>query len=338
MSEEAKILFYQINSCGYFRYGSQEPEFGNVSSILSDLKNWIRDLTLVERATYEVRDGEDLEKSYCLNCVQRNNQFLVIMWNQIPTTQNNAVAAISADSTINSPTYSFNEFPENTIPGYATYFWIIPERNLLATIRFHHSKNGHKNFTKYLNEFMAKFSSYVVSEESPDDEYNIIVGYRESDANEAQTLNSRFHDSIYKKDGKIEYIRQHSNRITKIIRKNRLSITEPDDRGFFTRMMDRVLLQDVTPEDTEVKVKYEVSYTPTPDQLQQMILDWNESNETRWDDIGFNIAGNTYWLSHSTAKDEVELNVLRDNDEVINYRSLIQSLQNNQDRIFRALD
>ena len=338
MSEEAKILFYKINSCGYYKHGLQEPEFGSISSVLSDLKNWIHDLTLIQRGTYEVRDGEELEKSYCLNCIQRNNQFLVTMWNQIPTTQNNAVAAISADSTINVTTYSFKEFPKNTIPGYATYFWIIPDKNLLATIRFHHSKNGHKNFTKYLNEFMAKFSSYVVAEENNEDEHNLILGYRETDDDEIQSLNSRFHDSIYKKDGMIEYISQHQNRITKIIRKNRLSITESDDRGFFTRMMDRVLLQNVNPESTEVKVKYEVNYTPSQDQLQQIIREWNEKNETRWDDIGFNISGHTYWLSHSTAKDKIDLNITRDNDEVINTQSLIQTLQINQDRIFRALD
>ena len=336
MSEVAKILFYQINSCGFYKYGHQDPEFGNISSLLSDLKNWIHDLTLIQRATYEVREGDDLEKSYCVNCVRRNNQYLITMWNQIPTTQNNAVAAISADSTLNAPEYSFNEFPENTIPGYATYFWIIPEQNLLATIRFHHSKNGHKNFTKYLNEFMAKFSSYVVSEDN--DDINEIIGYRETDDDEAQALHSRFQDSIYKKDGRIEYISQHQNRITKIIRKNRLSITEPDDRNFFSRMMDRVLLQDVNPEHTDIKVKYEVNYTPSQEQLQQMIGEWDVENETRWDDIGFNIAGTTYWLSHSTAKDEVDLNVTRDNDEVINAQSLIRALQTNQDRIFNVLD
>ncbi|WP_211828659.1 hypothetical protein [Kistimonas asteriae] len=338
MSEEAKILFYQINSCGYYKYGRQESEFGDVASVLSDLGNWISNLTLVQRGTYEVRDGEELEKSYCLNCVQRGTQYLVSMWNQIPTTQSNAVAAISADSTLTNPSFSFNEFPENTIPGYATYFWIIPEQNLLATVRFHHSKNGHKNFAKYINEFMAKFSSYAVTEETDDGEQNLIMGYREADTDEIQSLYSKFHDSIYKKDGKIEYISQNSNRITKIIRKNRLSITETDDRNFLQRMMDRVLLQDVTHAETDVKVKYEVSYTPSPEQLDQMISEWNENNETRWDDIGFNIAGNTYWLSHSSAKDEVDLDITRDNDEVINAQSLIRSLQQNQDRIFRSLD
>ena len=59
-----------------------------------------------------------------------------------------------------------------------------------------------------------------------------------------------------------------------------------------------------------------------------MIQDWKEGTEREWDDYGFVFRGSSdiHWLSHSLARVEQELDVERDNDEVVNSMSLLNAL------------
>jgi len=66
-----------------------------------------------------------------------------------------------------------------------------------------------------------------------------------------------------------------------------------------------------------------------------MVQEWEENHESKWDDIGFKLSGDNEirWLSHSVAKSEYELDVERDNDEIVDAQSLLNALTQNRDII-----
>ncbi len=66
-----------------------------------------------------------------------------------------------------------------------------------------------------------------------------------------------------------------------------------------------------------------------------MVEEWEENHESKWDDIGFKLSGVTEirWLSHSIAKTEYDLDVERNNDEIVNAQSLLDSLTQNRNVI-----
>ena len=57
-------------------------------------------------------------------------------------------------------TTGFGDTP--AIPGFPSYFWFVPEKNVFATIRFAHSVQGKSNLDHYLNGFLAIKSHYIV--------------------------------------------------------------------------------------------------------------------------------------------------------------------------------
>jgi hypothetical protein len=330
VKEEADITFYKIDRCGYYKYGKDMPEFGNVASIFDELKGWAFNdgMTLEETCTYEITESEDILRTFCFGLVKNpsTGDFLLTTWNETPSTDGN-VASVEGSKPVGEAEVSLTELPAGSIPGYATYFWIIPSHNILATIRFQHRLNGHKNVAKYLNEFIAKWTKYVVIADDPEVDHN-IVGYSISPGAEVQVLHPIFRSSLHKKPGKLDYLKTQRPIIRKVIRKNKLSHNVQIDVAFWQSLLQKVGLHSVTEIAHDVKVKYEIPYCPSDEELESIITTWDISHNSKWDDIGFELTGESeiYWLSDSISKETMDLEVRRENAEVVNGESILSSL------------
>ncbi|PLW83239.1 hypothetical protein CWI75_07475 [Kineobactrum sediminis] len=330
MIENVKVQFYHIAKCGYYKYGESAPEYGEIGDILNQLYGWVsgNGKSLGETCTYELEDGEDTYRTFCFDIkrTQKTGDFVLVTWNETPT-NDGRVVTVNGEQPVGDAEVSFTDLPEGSIPGYATYFWFIPEKNVFAAIRFHHTLLvGKSNLERYLREYCAKFTSYAVVEEN--DGGAEILGYS-TNGDDIQHLRPNFKSFLYKKPGQIEALRNTIESVTKIIRKNRLSPQVASHRNVWQRMLEGL---GVSQEDREltadVKIKYEIPFNPTTEQFDAMVDEWDENHESKWDDIGFKLSGDseTRWLSHSVAKSEYELDVERDNDEIVDAQSLLNAL------------
>ncbi len=180
MAEETRITFYRVDRCGYYRYGQPTPEFGVMPDILTVLISWTRAKPLGNTCPFQGGDDDDVSPVYCFDIVQdqHNGDVLLTTWNSVPSTEGN-IASVDPRSQVGAPSVSLTDLPAGAIPGYATYFWMIPEHNLLATLCFSRRLNGHRGLVKLMNEFMAKCTRYVVVNE--EDEGYQVLGYCDSE-------------------------------------------------------------------------------------------------------------------------------------------------------------
>lgn len=341
MIENVKVQFYRITKFGYYRHGQDAPEFGSASEILDELSTWVRrnGKALSETCTYELEDGEDELKSFCFDLVKNNQtgDFVIVTWNQTPT-NDGRVVTVDGSQSVGNVDVNFTDLPEGSIPGYATYFWFIPEHNVFASIRFHHSLLiGKKSLDRYIKEFTAKFTSFVVTEVE-DEEVNIL-GY--SDNNEdVHSLTADYKSYLYTKPGQVDYILRNIDSIKKIIRKNELNPQIALDRNLWQKFLEGLNISNRNNTLTEeVKIKYEVPFTPNVEEVNAIIEEWNEHHESKWDDVGFKFEGDDQikWLSHSVAKDSFDLDVIRDNDEIVEAQSLLNALTDIRNVMLRLL-
>ncbi len=89
-----------------------------------------------------------------------------------------------------------------------------------------------------------------------------------------------------------------------------------------------------------VKVKYEMNSQPSRDELEEIIRNWEEEDkEEAWDNVGFQLSGEqtTHWLSHAFARSALELNVVRENAEVVQARSLLAVLREQRAVLLRTI-
>jgi len=350
MLEDVKFSFYRIDECGYYNYGNKTPAFGSISQILKDLKNWGDDKTIENTRLYEPVDGSNYLSTYLLNISQHNRDWLLTTWNETPAVEA-GVPSVIKDSKVAAPGVVINDIKANSIPGYATYFWFLPDDNMVASVRFRKKTlTGHPQMRKYIESALGIISSCVVlAKKHEADGTHKILGYQDPSLGSTDLPKPqpqpRFNTSLAYRAGNRELIRQNANKISKICRKETLQLQLVDKRAWWQSALQRVGINtgsDYNSTD-EVKIKYEIS--PESFDIQQvdaMIKNWDDSEGSRseWDDYGFGFVGNSsklYWLSHSTLKASVELDVVWDNDEVVNAENMLKQLHERKAAILKQI-
>ncbi|WP_069861427.1 hypothetical protein [Pseudomonas citronellolis] len=336
--EKAKITFYRIDQAGFYQRGQDEPAFGNTAEMLAELHRWSQGKQLAETKTYEPAQDSDLLPVYLMGIEPAADSHLVTMWNQTPSVEGNFAAAMG-NSQVGNTEVVLKEIPEGGIPGFATYFWFLPELGVFASIKFQHLITGQKPMQEYMESYLGLYSSHVVLTD-PEDGVDIeLVGYRQRPGAPVQDLSPRFRTSLLKKPGDHELLIEQADQIRKVHRKTTLHLDREPDLDFWQRALQVAHLRqaEVLPDD--VRIKYELKVQLDGEQVGEIIDSWLAGHDREWDDYGFQMRGeqSPRWLSHSIARDEFDLDVTRDNLEVVNARSLLEALRGRRQAILEIL-
>lgn len=333
MREEAKINFYRINKCGFYPRGEETPLFGNnIGQILQSLSAWVgqEGFCLEDTSTYQVEDEDQILRTFCCDMRRDDDHgdYLLTTWNETPTLDGQ-VPSVSPNSSVGNTTVHLNQLPEGDIPGYATYFWFLPDENIFATVRFFRTLNGHPNLLRYMDGYLRHFSPYVLREEDPDEDGSYtIAGYINPETNDIHDLlYPAFHSSPIRNPGEIDLIKENRTRITKMHRKAELKVNVQNDTDFYQRLLRFAGLGEPRAQTQGARIDYALPFTPSTDELNSIIDNWGETPGEGWNDVGFKIQGDDiYWLSRSLAKVSKTIDVERDNEEIFNSESLLNAL------------
>lgn len=337
--EKAKITFYRIDQAGFYQRGRDIPAFGGADEMLADLWMWSQRKQLAETKTYEPAEDSDLLPVYLMGIeISRDNSWLVTMWNQTPSVEGNFAAAMG-NSQVGNTEVVMKEIPEGGIPGFATYFWFLPERGVFASIKFQHLITGQKPMQEYMESYLALYSPHVVLTD-PDDDVDIeLAGYRQQPGAPVQDLSPRFRTSLLKKPGDHELLIEQADQIRKVHRKTTLHLDREPDLALWQRALQVARLRQAEVPPDDVRIKYELKVQLGGEEVSEIIDSWIEDHDREWDDYGFQLRGEQTprWLSHSIARDEFDLDVTRDNLEVVNARSLLEALGGRRQAILEIL-
>ena len=330
-----KVIAYSVASCGYYKYGNKVQEFGSLSEILDDLISWSNGKLLHQTKTFLVRDDADVLPVYCFDIKKsrRTNNFLLVTWNEVPA-EKGGVQTASAIGTVGTVDVSLTEIGQNHIPGFPSYFYFLPNRNMFFSLRPEGIPyNGHRGLKGYLSGYIQLFSKYVVRDAL---DYNKILGY----AIPGQPYNKlfpRFSSFPKKMRGAVDFIRDNLNDIRKIVRDEKISVANNSNGRMICDVFLRYMGLPPSYNQDEVGFRYEMDFHPDMEQLDRIIErgihdDIDSVEEVR---TGFKIKGNSniFWLDKSLAKGDFQVNTEKDEYGILNSLSFLNECDENIDRL-----
>ena len=132
MYRTARLDFYRITRCGYYNHGVHQ--FCGLRNALGDLHRWIDGdkPKISSTQTFTPSDGSQIRPVYAYEMSQhlRPRSFLLTTWNKDESPEGKMAAVYGDQPTGNADVDARNVEP-GTIPGFPTYFWFIPDRNLV---------------------------------------------------------------------------------------------------------------------------------------------------------------------------------------------------------------
>ncbi|MGP3174459.1 hypothetical protein ACTVOO_14335 [Serratia bockelmannii] len=341
VTEIATITFYKIHKCGYYLYGSDVVAFGDCLELLTDLHGWAAGKRLKETKTYEAND--DVLPAYLLDVKRSGDNFVLLLWNEVPSTDQ-SVPSVEEDAQFGTgPAVILNAIQEGSIPGFATYFWFVPSKGLVASIKLNHTVTGQRAMQCYLHNFLKQSSNRVMAEsvEKADGSYEVVVkGYKANPADDHLPKKRHFPQfvtGLVKNPGKHDIIRQNANNIAKVEKIVELDIAKADELSLWQKLLINMQISQPQNPGVSTKIRYEISPEIDLADIDGMIADWNANNDTNSCDYGFVFKGDPkmYWLSRSLARTKFPLELERQDAEFVSSESLLTELVGKRDVIFR---
>lgn len=335
MRERAGFCWYRLGKCGYYRtQRAPQPVFGDLLQVLTDLQRWGRNKQLAETQTFSVTVAEGEAEQlpvYLLDIRGGQDDWLLTLWNQTPSTQGK-VASIPTNAVVGNADVVMNELAPNTVPGYATYFYFVPSLSAVAAVRFQHMVFGHAGMRHYMSGFVRIGTRYVRWSDAPNADGALeILGYAATSADQIEDLIPYFKSEVMKQGGERDLLVQRASEVRKIIRKTELNNGRRQDIALWQKLLRRAGMAAAPEAPPSVRLEYELPVRFEPDEMRAFQDRWDiESAEMQdWEDVGFKLQGDStpYWLSKSIARGIYELDIDRDNEEVVNPQSLLNQLR-----------
>lgn len=347
MEEEASITYYKVSKCGYYATErARTADYGGLAVTMQQLQAWAQNLRFSDTKTFEHTEGNAEHSGvYLLGVHGGDDMWLLGLWNE-SVVSDGQFASVRANSRPGAAELVFTEQEPGTIPGFATYFMVIPSHNLIAGVRFNRPLYGHAAMRAYLNGFLQTRSPHAVVErvmQGGELQVN-IQGYRRNLEN-PQSLPEpafpRFKSDPWHLPEKVDELVRNAHQVARVFRTAKLSMQVHDQASVFQQMLGLCGLRNKAAPTHPVKVRYHLDTTFTQEELRGVIQEWQASPaNTRFDDLGFAYRGDLttiHWLSGVVAKQSLVLNVERDNHEIINPASLLAALTRARAEILRTV-
>lgn len=314
-----KFELHQISRCGFYERGVKQPVFGALSEWDSELPRWIHGRANVSQTSTFQTDKEQHSSVYCVGSTRKKSGLGLILWHGVPATEK-GIAYITMNAKPGEVAVSEAELASNSIPGWASYYWALPSKNLLVCMqpagRMRNHGNGLPDCREYLKGWLQKYSQYVQRIKRIDSQKQAIfeIGWRKTAVEKIRfDLTVHFDTQPYAIPCALDEVRSRYNEIRKLVHSVKIRRALPEDRNLLSVLLDRMGFSDYSPpEDDQLSFRWESDWQPSLRELDSLIDRQNMRNqEGRRERQAVRFRGDStlYWLDGGPVRDEVDLPV-----------------------------
>jgi hypothetical protein len=238
-----KIELHKITECGFYERGSSAPLYGHIGEWLLAFSQWVHGCSNIVGT--KLSDNHVL---YCAGCVPTVSGFGLKLWIGSPSTDKGVAYISMRDAPDGMIAASEQDLPNNSIAGWPSFFWILPDSGLIVTLqhtgRIRNRSSAMPQFRDYLTVYLKSMSPYVVRDIRNDGrevQDNVIQGYRPLRGGTTRPdLYSRIMTSSVELPSELDYMRSECVNIRKMVSSMQVSRTVPNEASIVERMLHMI--------------------------------------------------------------------------------------------------
>lgn len=344
MAIQSSITFYRVVRCGYYRWGEPEPAAATLPETLSALEAWSQAARVGNLCPFPADPAADILRVFCADVVKHeaSGDFLLVTFNELIDPTDGTVQYLDPTSRAGDVRVDTHDPPAGRIPGFTTYFWFIPSRHLVATITVVTKRAGLRGMERMIRGFLRSAAPWVrggspADPETADDE--ITAYYDPRTGNDLPGVNPRVNVGLQYRASELQILRERREDIRKVLRRE---IIQPATRDrdaarwdFFKRDLTH---REPTPQRPgQVRIRYELGYTPTEDELNDLI-ERRTAFDRKKNDVGFRLgSGEERWLSEAVARTSFDLDLTLETGGLLPTPELLDLLEAEKERLLRRV-
>lgn len=303
MLQNGHLNFFNVNKCGLYRHHGVEPKGLDLITTFSKLKDWKEDRNFEATNPWDPKKNRNKTACYSHEIYHDagTGDFLLVLW--------------KGDTDKNGPLYGITVNPDGTtekaieqtktksnkqlIWGRPCYYWVIPEVNVIASIKFENSRCDSTMFQDWVSgcmNFRVPLPEFKVS--STEKGFTRIEF---PDAEDSYKYYFQFDLSIASLSTSSAEITELAKKVTHIVKRETISIKNVDKRRGFAKFFRRFEVPFASAVNDSVrKVELKIEAKPTTAEIKEIIEQHGtDGSSPTWEDVGFAVENSTriVWAS-----------------------------------------
>ncbi len=316
------LNFFEIERSGLFRVQRKTSgeevlsrNYGlGTSTVFKALTEWVRNRSFKDTAPWpsQGESGNDAVMCYCREIKEfPNGEFIVVLWKHDPTdTRGFRGLEIGSDGlpTGNYITNTASSTGENYVWGHPCYYWILPDKDLVVSLKFDDSKCDSELMQKWVNycvRYRLRFPGFN-SRQPGDSETRIAF---------SEPSNPETYNLLYKFSTAIKIFKTSEAHLERIcantkymLLRNEVVVSDAPEKlemeainsqkvgldkanieifNYFQAFMARFFPKEKDTDDSVKKVEIKLEATPSLEQIKELISYSSGFTEGGWADIIF---------------------------------------------------
>lgn len=353
MLQSGYINFFDVSRCGLYRITKNDPQGLELSETFAELKKWVDGRTFDTTNPWDPKTHRNKTPCYAhkIHHDPKSGDYLLILWKGESDKQGPLYGiSINPDgSTDKAIKQTQMNSSKPTVWGRPCYYWVIPELNTVASIKFENSRCDARMFQDWVSGCIT-YKVPLPTYKKVETETGLIRIEFPSTLDSPETLNAQEKettkpDLIYRHIYSFEMglrtistasarLAELAKKVTHIVRRETVSITHSNQRQGWHRFFKRFDVPYVSADDQKTRrVELKVEARPTLEEIKEIIdAHAMEHDNKGWEDTGFatDKAGQVIWAGSFRMTENISLD---DNgDAIIDAQRLYSKIQENRSR------
>jgi hypothetical protein len=316
------LNFFEIERSGLYRVQRKSSGEEIISKnyglgtmeVFRELTKWVKGRAFKETAPWPSKggDGGDPVMCYCREIKEfSSGDFLVVLWKHDPTDTRGfrgLELGVDGKPTGNYITNGASSTGENYVWGHPCYYWVIPDKDMVVSIKFDDSKCDSELMQKWVNYCVRqrlKFPGY--NSRQPGD-LETRISFSTPENPETYNLLYRFSTSIKVFKTSEEHLERICETTKYMLLRNEVVVSDAakdfemeasisgkdgldkaniDIFNFFQSFMAKFFPKTEEESDSVRKVEIKLEATPTVAQMKELMSYSSSFGENDWADVIF---------------------------------------------------
>lgn len=340
MLQSGYLNFFNVNKCGLYRISRSEAQGLDLAETFAHLKKWVDERNFDATNPWDPKTHRNKPACYAHKITRhgKTGDFLLTLWKGESDKQGPLYGiSVNPDGTVDEAIKQTQvNSKKPTIWGRPCYYWVIPEINCVASIKFENSRCDSAMFQDWVSGCM----NYRV--DLPEyKKVETVTGLVRIQFPEVREDNGLQYKHIYSFDMSLKTISTGAAKltdlarsVTHIIRRETVSIKSVDQRRGWAKLFKRFEVPFVSAEDqTSRRVELRVEAKPTLEEIKEIIDQHaTEHDAPGWEDTGFitDKSGKTVWAGSFRISENISVD--DQGKAIIDSENLFRKILENRDR------
>lgn len=304
MLQSGYMNFFNVDKCGLYRVFGKEPKGLELSEAFEKLSQWKVGRNFDATNPWDPRKNRNKTPCYWheVHTDTNNGDYLLVLW--------------KGDNDRHGPLFGITINPDGTtekaikqtetnsnkpmIWGRPCYYWVIPELNIVASIKFENSRTDSKMFQDWVAGCINLRVDLPGLKKVTTENNFVKIEFPEDDADNYR-YSFQFDLSMKSLATSSAELNELAKKVTHIVKRETVSIKSVDKRRGFAKYFRRFEVPYISAENNSSRqIEIKIEAKPTTAEIKDIVEKYAEDHEAgTWENTGFSIEGSNriVWAS-----------------------------------------